>query len=703
MIASLASADAASPADGHPRTVYFTTGDHQDLLLLPLDSQATIEAAFDAIHKRYQVGRVWWRGGQDEVWGNQFVIREENRPFWRLWEWWKDLQYRRVKTNRIAVEAAHKRGLEIWMAYGLFDNGSSADVGYSGFPYAAEDRLRVEHPEWTPVNKFGTWRQGGPIEFCYPQARSAMAAYLSRYVVEGGYDGIALLTYAENYSQRYDDEFGYNQPIVDEFKRRHGVDIRTEPFDKAAWSKLRGEYLTRFLIELRARLASHGQKIAVCVDGREPHLPTLWNVAGGVRTAGNVHLDLDTWAREGVVDEINCWAQASDESIERCLTICRDTATQVSAFRTRGDLPAQMQRIMFVGSEVESGFDWEHFIDWDDEVISPQPLDALEAGDEFARRRLLTSVLKGKQTLSVHELIAATRDQDVLVRRLALRALAKTHDEAAVPAVEAALDDAENSVRWQAALVLGELSGTRCIQRLLAETGREQSTFQFNYRAVPEVLLKLQADGKLGLEEKSLLVAMMSQPDPKSRELALYYFSRIGAPATPDVESILLETVRTDPNPYARELALVNLKSSFGPTASVLAAVRQAMEDSDDAVQVRAVEILASMFGAAGSMGDERARVLGEVIAFFRRYGENCRRTDAAWGWRVAGNALLLFGDDGSAALEAVMQDGKDRRLAELAWRVLYLRQGDQFFPITEAEDQAAHARHPFLPQASGK
>jgi hypothetical protein len=82
--------------------------------------------------------------------------------------------------------------MELWMAYGLFDNGSGPDVGFTGFPYAAEDKIRVEHPEWAPVNKYGTWHQGGPIEFCYEGARKAMVEYLTKYVVEGGYDGIAF-------------------------------------------------------------------------------------------------------------------------------------------------------------------------------------------------------------------------------------------------------------------------------------------------------------------------------------------------------------------------------------------------------------------------------------------------------------------------------------------------------------------------------
>src|SRR5262245_50172086 len=114
---------------------YFSTGDNQDLLWLPFDSQESVDAVFDALHKNFRVERVWWRGGQDEIWGKHFALREENRQFARIWQWWKHLAYENVGTNRLAVRAAHQRGQKIWLAYGLFDHGSAADVGYVGFPY----------------------------------------------------------------------------------------------------------------------------------------------------------------------------------------------------------------------------------------------------------------------------------------------------------------------------------------------------------------------------------------------------------------------------------------------------------------------------------------------------------------------------------------------------------------------------------------
>ena len=53
--------------------------------------------------------------------------------------------------------------------------------------------------------------------------------------------------------------------------------------------------------------------------------------------------------------------------------------------------------------------------------------------------------------------------------------------------------------------------------------------------------------------------------------------------------------------------------------------------------------------------------------------------------------------DEGKEALQQMMQQKEDKRLAELAWRVVYLKQEDGFTPITEERDRQAHLHHPFL------
>jgi hypothetical protein len=693
--------DSPLPVDGNPRTVYLSTGDNQDVLQFsPLDSVATVEAFFDSL-KRYRVNRIWWRGGQDEIWGKQFLIRKDNRMFWRIWEWWEDNQYRKAKLNRVAVKAAHERGMEIWLTYGLFDNGSQADAGYAGFPYAAEDRLRIEHPEWAPVNRWGTWRQGGPVEFAYPEARQAMVDYLTKFVLEGGYDGLSFLTYAENFSQRYEDEFGYSEPIVKEFQKRYGVNILREKFDKEKWSRLRGEYVEKFLRELRSRLKEHGKKLAIVVDGRDANRPTKWTFDGGVRTAGSLQWAAEEWLKKETVDEMCLFFKAEESEIQRWESARQKQKSKmtVSAFRTRGKLPPGMPRIMWLGRDVETGFDWEAWVDWPDEKIQPEPAASLKSKDVFARRRVLTSALKGKTKVPVDAVADAARDPDVFVRRMALRVLAESKNEAAIPAAAAALKDSENSVRVRAVLALGELKDPEIVPRILKAISHENSTFQFHFRAVPEVLKKRAADGRLTPAEKELMVARLTDPQARVRELVLYYFTQVGAPATLDVRSQLLKIIREDTSPYARELAMINLRSSFGAVPLVSNALKEVMSgDKDHAVQTRAAVALATAH-ARNEPSPARKQALNDVVSFFRQYGDGCQRTDREWGWRAVGNSLLLFKKEGEAELKKIMSQPDNRALSDRAWRILHLRQGDGFFPITEEQDAAAHRLHPWLPQ----
>jgi hypothetical protein len=140
-------------------------------------------------------------------------------------------------------------------------------------------------------------------------------------------------------------------------------------------------------------------------------------------------------------------------------------------------------------------------------------------------------------------------------------------------------------------------------------------------------------------------------------------------------------------------LANDGLRSTFGPKADIRALLRAIENDRDDAVSVRAPAAAASL-SRHPSVGPElRSRGLAETSAFFRRYGDGCNRSDKDWGWRVAGDALLAFGDEGRHVLSALMAQTQDRRLADLAWRVLYVQQGDKFYPVTEEQDRAAHLR----------
>ena len=152
---------------------YISTGDNYWLgESLPVDSEASIEASFDLL-KSLGIKRIYWRGLRSAICEDVAQGRAENLRINSYYKWHNQI-YRKYDPDRFAVEAAHKRGMEIWGITKLFDWGGAGDsAGEASFPLAWEARLRLEHPEWVPVDKYGLVKQAGPIELVYPEARKA--------------------------------------------------------------------------------------------------------------------------------------------------------------------------------------------------------------------------------------------------------------------------------------------------------------------------------------------------------------------------------------------------------------------------------------------------------------------------------------------------------------------------------------------------
>ena len=277
---------------------------------------------------------------------------------------------------------------------------------------------------------------------------------------------------------------------------------------------------------------------------------------------------------------------------------------------------------MFLGREIESGYDSEHWIDYPDEVLTPEPIGSLASQDVYAHRRVLTLALKTKQPLTPAQLARALSDPDMYVRRIALRTIAqhKVHgapdavlkDAVLNDALLKALHDPENTVRCLAAMALAETSDASGIETLLVAAFDPQSTFQFNSRSVPQALRKWATTAANGATLKKLLVPRLRDPSPRTRELTLYYFSLIGAPATPEVEQSLTKIALHDDGEYARELAIANLSSSFGPIPAVAETIRTLMQkDPSHAVQVRAATLFALMHARLPAQNHARRKGTG--------------------------------------------------------------------------------------------
>jgi len=91
-----------------------------------------------------------------------------------------------------------------------------------------------------------------------------------------------------------------------------------------------------------------------------------------------------------------------------------------------------------------------------------------------------------------------------------------------------------------------------------------------------------------------------------------------------------------------------------------------------------------------------RPRIIEALKTLFAKFGEGCTRADADWGYRPVGNALLRLKPEGEAVLQAFMDQRKDKRIADLAWKTLHIRQDrGTFSEVTEKENEEAFKKRP--------
>jgi hypothetical protein len=672
---------------------YFSTGDSDWLWDSPPgQSAADIEAVFDSLTRVFGVQRIYWRGLQTDLVLDSCLVRPENLQLAQFYEWERHLT-REVATSRLAIEAAHRRGLTIWGWTALFDHGgqAEADAAKGHGPSPIEDRLRSDHPEWVPSDRYGIRRQAGPLEFAYPEVRAALARQIADRVVQDGYDGVAFYTYVEYFHTRFEEEFGYNDIVAEEFVRRYGQDPRQGPFDRFAWHRLRGEYVTAFLHELKGRLKAAGRQLGVALDPQDTHCPGPWLCATrDLAPAGRIYLDWERWVREGIVDEIMVYCNGPQErALNEVFAVTRGTPCAVSAIYAAEPFPPHLQhftreglRRVMVSSvhAIEAG------------LAEDQPLAALQSPEPLARMRVLQQLADGSLQAELPALLTALRDPHVLVRRQALAALAARGGAEAVPAIEEALRDPEHSVRCAAAAALGRVHGTASVGRLF-EAVAQHGNFQLEETIVGTL-------AGLPDERTADLLAGARAPEAAVRRVAVYTLGR--GRVRPEAQPVLVQALR-DEDPYVRWSAAYAL-AYFAGHPDTVAALLAALQDPHPTVRSRAALSLSSGAGSHSRWITTRQwQVFEALSAAFRRYGDAYQGPDADWGYCTPGGALLAFGPRGREVIDECLAQRRDLHLADAAWRVLYAPQtGQAYHRLTEEEAEKTYRLHPRLaPQPS--
>lgn len=322
---------------GQTADFWVGTGDNYVVAdFFPVDSPAFIDATFDMVKAMYGSERIYWRGLQDQT-IKDALVREEAGLIPDWFEYTDKLDDQGI--NAYAVQAAHARGMELWGRGAIYDWGDQGNTTTTNMTYAGsyESNLRIDHPEWEPIDRFGIRRQSGPLEFGYEAARQAAVDHLKGIAVATGYDGVALQLYNENYSTRFADEFGFSDPVVQDFQLRYGVDLRRTrsltPTQTQQFRDLRGEYTTAFLDSLHTELGAEGIKLSMEANGwTDPAIPSLWLLDSPYPETGVITQDWKGWIDNQTVDEL--WLRrgiTSPGGIE-VYRYAENTSVEVSAY-----------------------------------------------------------------------------------------------------------------------------------------------------------------------------------------------------------------------------------------------------------------------------------------------------------------------------------------------------------------------------------
>ena len=202
---------------------------------------------------------------------------------------------------------AHEAGVEAWMYVSVFDEGwplarsreraRSHHNAMHGQHVAWQSELTRAHPDWLVVDRSGRTRQPGVVSLAYPEARRALIDRWVELIAPTRFDGLFLCFRSQSRPADAADQFGFNEPVRADFRRRYGADILHDDFDRQAWRDLLGEYITALLTELREALVRRqlaDRRVGVGVARGDVLGPPL----------GNTTLHWRDWTRRGLVDRL---------------------------------------------------------------------------------------------------------------------------------------------------------------------------------------------------------------------------------------------------------------------------------------------------------------------------------------------------------------------------------------------------------------
>jgi hypothetical protein len=262
-------------------------------------------ASLDALKRRMErwkdelnAATVHWRLTRTHIEGHYYTARGRKHPL-------RD-QDRNLGWNffEVVPHLAHSFGMKAYLYVSLFDEGwpllpkRIREVSYHNamhFQHTSwQSSFSRENSEYTLADRSGQQRQWGVLCLAYPEVRSHFCSRFMNLLQNTEFDGLFICLRSQSRPADFADQFGFNDPVRQDYLSRCGRDICSQDFDLQAWRDLVGGYLTTFFSELRNLLNPLGVRLAVGVP--------RGNVLGP--PMGNTTLEWHDWVKRGIIDEL---------------------------------------------------------------------------------------------------------------------------------------------------------------------------------------------------------------------------------------------------------------------------------------------------------------------------------------------------------------------------------------------------------------
>jgi len=273
---------------------HLTFGEGDGCLASTVALQRRMERWKDELH----AAKVHWRLTRTHIKGHYYAAQGRRHPL-------RD-QDRNLGWNffQVVPQLAHSLGMKAYLYVSLFDEGwpllpkEVREVSYHNamhFQHTSwQSTFSRENPEYTLVDRRGKQLQWGVLCLAYPQVRAHFCNRFVNLLQDTEFDGLFVCLRSQSRPADFADQFGFNEPVRQDYLSRYGRGICSEDFDLQAWRDLLGEYLTTFLSELRDGLNLMGLQLAVGAARGDVLGPPL----------GNTTLHWRDWVKRGIIDEL---------------------------------------------------------------------------------------------------------------------------------------------------------------------------------------------------------------------------------------------------------------------------------------------------------------------------------------------------------------------------------------------------------------